>query len=368
MDIIRKIKAEGSEWESLQKSLNEIDTLSDRWRSAISRQYTSPELLQKGIAATISASLAIENISYPVEQIEKLIGQDTTLANDKKQSLVAGYNAILNDLYANPLDFPLCEDTIVSIHTALFPHGKSPQGKIPNRQLNVVNFLDSKAPSLFNRNQAVSVNNEIRDLVKWTNNELNKGIHHKLIVIAAFAYEFISIHPFREGKGELSRILSTLLLIQNGYEWAKFISIDSLFEKHRTEYYKTLKEGQQNRYSQREDITPWVRFLCDMWRQSVKALVPELPQSAGQNQERKPQSPPRATPAKEAGAPLYLNLRQKKIVAFVAKEGPVKVGDIARVFPSVSIHTIKKDMLYLRQQNLVEVHGVLKGTLYTSKQ
>ena len=87
MDIIRKIKAEGSEWESLQKSLNEIDTLSDRWRSAISRQYTSPELLQKGIAATISASLALENISYPVEQIEKLIGRILLLPTIKSKAL-----------------------------------------------------------------------------------------------------------------------------------------------------------------------------------------------------------------------------------------------------------------------------------------
>lgn len=82
-------------------------------------------------------------------------------------------------------------------------------------------------------------------MVEWTNDELSKHEHHALVVIAAFAYEFISIHPFREGKGELSRILSTLLLLQNGYEWAKFESIDNLIEKRRTEYYGTLKEGQQ---------------------------------------------------------------------------------------------------------------------------
>ena len=153
-------------------------------------------------------------------------------------------------------------------------HRKIHSNDEPDGKPSVVNFLDYKAPTLFSRNQAVSVNNEIRDLVEWTNDELSKHEHHALVVIAAFAYEFISIHPFREGKGELSRILSTLLLLQNGYEWAKFESIDNLIEKRRTEYYGTLKEGQQNRYSSREDISAWILFLCDIWLQSIRNLVP----------------------------------------------------------------------------------------------
>jgi len=155
-------------------------------------------------------------------------------------------------------------ESIITIHAALFPNGKIHSNDEPAGKPSVVNFLDYKAPTLFSRNQAVSVNNEIRDLVEWTNDELSKHEHHALVVIAAFAYEFISIHPFREGKGELSRILSTLLLLQNGYEWAKFESIDNLIEKRRTEYYGTLKEGQQNRYSSREDISAWILFLCDI--------------------------------------------------------------------------------------------------------
>ena len=263
MNIIQKIKLNNPEKENLQKTLYEIDTLSKRWTGIQKSGESDSEAIQKNIETTIAASLSLETIPYTALQIQKIIARQKA-TNDKKQSLITGYDTVLKALYTHPHNYPLLEDTIVTIHAALFPNGK----------IHSNDFLDYKAPTLFSRNQAVSVNNEIRDLVKWTNDELSKHEHHALVVIAAFAYEFISIHPFREGKGELSRILSTLLLLQNGYEWAKFESIDNLIEKRRTEYYGTLKEGQQNRYSSREDISAWILFLCDIWLQSIRNLVP----------------------------------------------------------------------------------------------
>ena len=273
MNIIQKIKLNNPEKENLQNTLYEIDTLSKRWTGIQKSGESDSEAIQKNIETTISASLSLENIPYTALQIQKIIARQKA-TNDKKQSLITGYNTVLKALYTHPHNYPLLEDTIVTIHAALFPNGKIHSNDEPAGKPSVVNFLDYKAPTLFSRNQAVSVNNEIRDLDEWTNDELSKHEHHALVVIAAFAYEFISIHPFREGKGELSRILSTLLLLQNGYEWAKFESIDNLIEKRRTEYYGTLKEGQQNRYSSREDISAWILFLCDIWLQSIRNLVP----------------------------------------------------------------------------------------------
>lgn len=273
MNIIQKIKLNNPEKENLQNTLYEIDTLSKRWTGIQKSGESDSEAIQKNIETTISASLSLENIPYTALQIQKIIARQKA-TNDKKQSLITGYNTVLKALYTHPHNYPLLEGTIVTIHAALFPNGKIHSNDEPAGKPSVVNFLDYKAPTLFSRNQAVSVNNEIRDLVEWTNDELSKHEHHALVVIAAFAYEFISIHPFREGKGELSRILSTLLLLQNGYEWAKFESIDNLIEKRRTEYYGTLKEGQQNRYSSREDISAWILFLCDIWLQSIRNLVP----------------------------------------------------------------------------------------------
>ncbi len=368
MDIFRKIKLSESEENTLQNILNEIDKLSIEWGKNKNRQQAGAEEIQQHIDTDISASLSLENYLCTPAQIEKIIARQEK-SDDKKENLVKGYNTILNALYSNPQKYPLCEDTIIALHSALFPNGKTRLGKNSSNKPGAVNFLDYKAPTLFNRNQAVSVNNEIHDLVEWTNRELSRNSRHKLISIAVFAYEFISIHPFREGKGELSRILTTLLLLQNGYEWAKLGSIDSRIEARRSEYYKTLKNGQQNRYSSQENISAWVLFLCDVWLQSIRSLLPAaLREPASPQPQQEEPTTNGHKPQKSIAAnryPAYLNPRQKQILKFIEKEGPVKVSDITSALKTVSINTIKKDMLYLRQQKLVEIHGILKGTLYT---
>ena len=162
-------------------------------------------------------------------------------------------------------------------------------------------------------------------------------------------------------------------MLQNHYEWAREISIDSFIEQRRTTYYQTLKRGQQNRNSTQESITPWVLFLCDTWLQSLHSLMSEqaeattaLPRQAETDVPAQPTAPP-VSPVAESGTPVYLNARQKQILAFLKREEPAKVGDIAHALKTISINTLKKDLLYLRQKNLIESHGVLKGTIYTVK-
>ena len=178
-------------------------------------------------------------------------------------------------------------------------------------------------------------------------------------------------HPFREGKGELSRILSTLLLLQNHYTWAREVSIDSLIEQQRSTYYQTLKRGQQNRYSSQENITAWVLFLCNIWLQALRSLVTNLPETKVAppvSPSGELHTPSSATPAENpATPPVYLNSRQKRVLAVLEREEPAKVSDLAHRLQGVSINTLKKDLLYLRQHNLITAHGVLKGTIYTLK-
>ncbi len=364
MNILQKIKLSESKQSLLNNTLQEIDELTARWND-FATELSTPERLQTSIEKTITASLSLENIFYTVDQIQKILPQPANPGN-KKQSLVQGYHSVLNAIYDTPHEYPLCEDTIVAFHTALFNPEKKQIERPANSKAWVVNFLDGKVPTIFNRNHKTSVNNEIRDLVEWTNRELARGEHHRLIVIAAFAYEFISIHPFREGKGELSRILSTLLLLQNGYTWAKAVAIDKIIEKYRTDYYRTLKEGQQNRYSSHEETSGWILYLCDIWLKSVQTLVKGVPKAA-QGRAESTIEQVEASSESTSKTPCYLNPRQKQIVSFIEEEEPVKVSDIAHEFNSVSINTIKKDLLYLRQQDIIEIHGVLKGAIYTLK-
>lgn len=123
MNIIQKIKLNNPEKENLQKTLYEIDTLSKRWTGIQKSGESDSEAIQKNIETTIAASLSLENIPYTALQIQKIIARQKA-TNDKKQSLITGYDTVLKALYTHPHNYPLLEDTIVTIHAALFPNGK----------------------------------------------------------------------------------------------------------------------------------------------------------------------------------------------------------------------------------------------------
>ena len=124
MNIIQKIKLNNPEKENLQKTLYEIDTLSKRWTGIQKSGESDSEAIQKNIETTISASLSLENIPYTALQIQKTIARQKA-TNDKKQSLITGYDTVLKALYTHPHNYPLLEDTIVTIHAALFPNPAS---------------------------------------------------------------------------------------------------------------------------------------------------------------------------------------------------------------------------------------------------
>lgn len=166
MDIFLKINPSEPEFKELQNQLQAIDSLTAAWHTRRKETIPRHETLQPTIEATIAASLALENMPCSPSLIHKILAQPSDTP-DKRACLVTGYNTILNALYTDARKYPLCEDTIVAMHTALFPHGKNNSpGKASTVRPAAVNFLDYKAPTLFNRSRTGSVNSEIGDLVK----------------------------------------------------------------------------------------------------------------------------------------------------------------------------------------------------------
>lgn len=99
-------------------------------------------------------------------------------------------------------------------------------------------------------------NRAMCDLINWYQNE---ETIHPLIKISILTYEILSIHPFQDGNGRLSRLLTTLLLLQSGYVWIQYISFENEIENQKDEYYRVLQSCQRNRPN--ENITFWIRFF-----------------------------------------------------------------------------------------------------------
>jgi Fic family protein len=114
---------------------------------------------------------------------------------------------------------------------------------------------------LFEPTPPYLVKPEMQDALEWANEQLENGTIHPLLVIANFIFEFLAIHPFKDGNGRISRALANMLLLKAGYSYVPYISLDEIIEKTRSEYYLALRATQKNHKTAREDITPWVDYL-----------------------------------------------------------------------------------------------------------
>jgi Fic family protein len=185
---------------------------------------------------------------------------------------------------------------------------------------------------------------EMQALIDWARNQFENGPLHPLLTIAAFVYEFLSIHPFQDGNGRMARLLTNLLLLRCGYEFIQYISFEHLIEERKKKYYEALMHGQKNRGTVQENMVSWISFFLEC----LQMLTERLDQKYNS--------------FKSKGN--YLNDRQKKIADFIKEKQPVKLNDIRKAFEDISINTIKKDLQYLKTEDQIETAGNGKGTVY----
>jgi Fic family protein len=208
----------------------------------------------------------------------------------------------------------------------------------------VATYPTGQQRTIFATSDPALVAGEMRDLMEWTNDTLEKKNIHPLIVIGNFIYDFLSIHPFQDGNGRLSRLLTTLCLLQNDYSFIQYISFENHVEQNKKAYYEALMNGQKNRGTDKERIDKWLVFFLE----SLKTLTEKLEQ--------------KYSVFKTKGG--YLNDRQKFIKDVISKNQPVKVSDLAKHFPKIGLSTLKKDLHYLRNEKVLTMIGKGKGSVY----
>jgi Fic family protein len=142
--------------------------------------------------------------------------------------------------------------------------------------------------------------------------------------------------------------LTNLLLLKNEYHFVRYVSFENLIEQKKQSYYEALMDGQKDRYKDTERINSWIIFFLS----SLEILIQRL--------ERK------YNVFKSKGG--YLNDRQKRIKDFIEKEQPIKLSDLSKVFTDITIHTLKKDLQYLKTEQIIDSIGKNRGTIYMIKE
>ena len=336
-----------------QKILNlvaQIDLYKGKW-NIIEKQENIylKELRKIATIESIGSSTRIEGGTLTNKEIEELLRNvKITELKTRDEQEVIGYYDTLDIIYENYDNIRLTENYIRQLHQYLLRYcDKDAKHRGQYKSLSnkvVANYPGGIQKVIFNATEVHLVESEMNFLINWTNEQFEKKEIHPLIIIAHFIYEFLSIHPFQDGNGRLSRLLTTLLLLQNEYLFIQYISFENLIEKSKKEYYQALMEGQKNRNEKNENISIWTLFFLNKLNELTQILEAKY------------------DIFKSKGG--YLNKRQKLIKEYILKNQPLRLADIARKFKNININTIKKDLQYLKKEQVIISIGKGKGTVY----
>ncbi len=307
------------------------------------------ELRSLATIQSIGSSTRIEGSTLTNAEVETLLkSMKITQFKTRDEQEVVGYFETLELILEQSEFIELSVGNIKSLHNTLMKHSEKDQKhrgdfkKFTNKV--VANYPDGTVRTIFNTTEPFFVEKEMGELVQWTNAELANKDFHSLFCIGGFIYEFLSIHPFQDGNGRLSRLLTTLLLIREGYGFVQYVSFENNIEEKKKDYYRSLMAGQQNRNTDHEIIGDWMLFFL----QSLETLAAKLDEKFG----------------RFLNIGGFLNQRQQQLLELVRDKKTVRLADASAMFPDVSSRSLQRDFSLLESELLIERTGRGRAIIY----
>jgi len=354
MDISKKIdnklEFSGSVFRQIMQKLSIIDSFKGAWKAIENSESRYLKELRKiATIESIGSSTRIEGATLTDEEVEKLLKSvKITKLESREEQEVVGYYEALEVILESYNDIELSERYIHQLHGILLEHSHKDQkhkGKYKNLSNQVVaNYPDGAQRIIFRTTEPHLVPAEMQELINWTNERIEKNDQHPLMMVATFVYEFLSIHPYQDGNGRLSRLLTTLLLMKHDFQFIQYVSFENIIETRKDDYYRVLMEGQKNRYKENERIDSWILFFLDC----LVTLIQRLEAKYETYNKLK----------------LVLNDRQQQIMEYIKELKTAKVSDIENSLSQYSRNTLKKDLAFLVKEGLLIKTGEKKGTQY----
>lgn len=251
------------------RKISRIEELKGLWHGSAK---LSPHILKQLKASVIitstGASTRIEGARMSDEQVSRLIrGLKSRPPKGRDAEEVAGYADLLGRIFDNYKTLKLTEGLILQFHEIVLHFSTKDQGQKgkykSSDNIVVARGRNGEEVVLFRPTPPYLVKKEMDDILVWTQAAFHKKELHPILVIANFIFEFLAIHPFHDGNGRLSRALTNMLLLQKGYAYVPYVSLEEIIEDRRETYYLSLRGAQRHHKTEREDITTWILFLLD---------------------------------------------------------------------------------------------------------
>src|SRR3989339_1318626 len=266
--------------------INQIDHLKGQWIGGAKLNPQALGRLKRSVLVTSTgASTRIEGSRLSDEDVEKFVrGLSLQKFTDRDKQEVHGYFELLENVFHSWKHIPFTENTIKHLHNELLKYAEKDErhrGEYKKNE-NSVEMFDEFGKSvgiIFETTPAYLTPKQTQELVEWTAKVLDQKEYHPLFIIGNFLVEFLAIHPFQDGNGRLSRILTNLLLLKAGYEYVPYVSHEKLVEDNKADYYIALRKAQAMLGTERGNIVPWLEFflnvLLEQARQAIELLSHE---------------------------------------------------------------------------------------------
>ena len=303
------------------------------------------KLVEIAKVQSTESSNKIEGIVSTNTRIKQLVLDKTTPKNrDEKE--IMGYRDVLNIIHENYEYIPITPNYILQLHKYLYQYSNPDfGGKFKNSQNYIVaNLPDGSSKVLFEPLSPVETPIAMEQLCETFNKAMNMGEVDSLLLIITFIKDFLCIHPFNDGNGRMSRLLTTLLLYRSGFVVCKYISLEKKIEKTKDTYYDVLEESSENWQDGANDNTPFVKYILGIVLSAYRDF-----------EER-------------------LNLIENKVssyemveLAVINQLGKFTKSDIQEYCPTLARQTIEKVLKQLCEEGKIEKHGQSNKTFYVRK-
>jgi Fic family protein len=336
---------------ALLKLIAELDEFKGRWE-LLSR--LAPDVLQSlqrvATIESVGSSTRIEGAQLSDHEVGLLLAHlhvDSIRSRDEEE--VAGYAEAMGSVFDSWEHIPLTENHVKQLHGILLKFSSKDvahRGEY-KKFSNSVEAFDADGKSigvLFETAAPFDTPRLMAELVAATRQALTARELHPLLVIAAFVVHFLAIHPFQDGNGRLSRILTTLLLLQAGYRYVPYCSLERVIEESKDGYYRALRESQKSIRTAEEKLDAWMRFFLRSLRKQQEVLQHkvELEQRL------------------EKLSPLSAQL-----VALVRERGRLTIAEAVTLL-EVNRNTAKLHLRQLVENGYLIQNGTGKGTWYSA--
>ncbi|HEY6505087.1 MAG TPA: DUF977 family protein [Chitinophagaceae bacterium] len=329
----------------------EIDEFKGAWKAL---GQLAPEKLNslRHVASieSIGSSTRIEGSTLSDREVEVLLANlQIKKFETRDEQEVAGYAEVMNTIFQHYPNISLTENYIKQFHRDLLRHSQKDtrhRGEY-KKQANHVEAFDADGKSLgivFETATPFDTPFRIQHLIEWTGNAIEKKSLHPLLIASVFIVEFLAIHPFQDGNGRLSRILTTYLLLSAGYVYVQYSSLEAVIENSKEGYYLALRQTQSTLQTDHPDWQPWIMFFLKALQQQKERLAVKI--------------------HREKLFLVQLPELSLKILELIKSRGRITIKEIVTL-TEANRNTVKKHLDALVKGNHLIKHGVSKGAWYS---